>query len=47
MEADHKRASAAVGDQLDVLKANGAAPDVIERVNELQRLDNSFKEQVR
>jgi len=46
VEADHKRASAAVGDQLDVLKANGAAPDVIERVNELQRLDNSFKEQV-
>lgn len=46
IDADHKRASAEIGDQVDILKANGAAPDILERVNELQRLDSSFKEQV-
>merc|ERR1712002_498727 len=46
IEADHKKASSAVGEQLDHLKANGAAPDVLDRVNELQKLDNSFKDQV-
>ena len=46
IEADHKKASSAVGEQLDLLKANGASPDVLDRVNELQKLDNSFKDQV-
>ena len=46
IEADHKKASSAVGEQLDFLKANGASPDVLDRVNELQKLDNSFKDQV-
>jgi len=46
VEADHKSASTAIGEQLEVLKTHGASPDVLDRVNELQKLDHSFKEQV-
>ena len=46
VEADHKTASSAIGDQLDILKSNSASSDVLERVHELQKLDQSFKEQV-
>jgi len=46
IEADHKKATTAVAEQIDLLRSNGAAPDVLERVNELQKLDNAFKDQV-
>jgi len=46
VEADHKEATAAVADQLNVLKTNGASPDVLERVGDLQKLDQAIKEQV-
>ena len=46
IEADHKKASVAVAEQIDLLRANGAAADVLDKVNELQKLDNSFKDQV-
>lgn len=46
VEADHKEATAAVADQLSVLKTNGASPDVLERVGDLQKLDQAIKEQV-
>jgi len=46
IEADHKKASVAVAEQIDSLRANGATSDVLDKVNELQKLDNSFKDQV-
>jgi len=46
VDGDHKRVTAEVAELVDVLKANAAPADVVEKVNELQRLDGSFKEQV-
>jgi hypothetical protein len=45
VDGDHKRVTAEVAELVDVLKANAAPADVVEKVNELQRLDGSFKEQ--
>merc|ERR1719516_789082 len=34
VEAEHKGTSTAIAEQLDILKSNGASPDILERVNE-------------
>jgi len=46
VDADHKKATQEITDQIGHLKANGASGDIIEKVGELQKLDAGLKEQI-
>ncbi|RWS06916.1 Dolichyl-diphosphooligosaccharide--protein glycosyltransferase subunit 1-like protein [Dinothrombium tinctorium] len=46
LNAEHKHETQAISDLVSKLKAEGSTSDVLDKVNELQRLDRTLKEQL-